>query len=345
MQNIPSQPSRGSVQPKPQQGPRVATEVSTQNIPLRRPNLGAAAVSFIPSPQTPPDKTVPPGPGTTKLYSEENPNFMSIDLPSKFQFYDFKHVSACTLKGSHQAKLNRAYTQNRLRFVVEAMGATLEPGVSAFDLTPGDFYFLMYWQKVNSFTKSPQIITTQCTDPDHLLKVAKKELSKDSLKIEQFLNSTTLDTKYADEFDLPALRLGLEKYNLGAETMRDVVELTERLIDLSEAETEKEVEGEEPFPVPGQVDNSEEDVAEYGWLASRAAFLKQATNDGRILSLADRCKIVGDMSVEETDLLEKYMQAVTTYGVEEYATIKCKECSASKRVKISFDALTFLPNS
>lgn len=323
--------------PTPSRGGRasnapIITDVSTQTISLRRPGSGVAAAPNTPTASQNLNTSVQ---GKVKSFAEENPNYMSIDLPSKFQFYTFKSVSACTLKGSHQAKLNRAYTQNRLRYVVEAMGATLEPGVSAFDLTPADFYFLMYWQKVNSFTKSPQIITTQCTDPTHVMRVKAQakdlpegitSLPEESLKIEQFLNSTTLETKYAEILDIQALREDLPRHVLGVETMRDVVELTEHMIDLADSE-----------------DKEGEDVEEYGWLASRASFLDVETTSGVKASLADRCKIVADMSVEETSALEKYMQVVTNYGVEEHATIKCKECGASKRVKISFDALTFLP--
>jgi len=213
------------------------------------------------------------------------------------------------------------------------MSATLEPGVSAFDLTPADFYFLMYWQRVNSFTKTPQIITATCTDPKHVAKVDAKELPDTSLKIEQFLNSTTLDTKYADILDLSEFQTRLAGYDLHVETMRDVVEMTEKLIDLAEAEAEA-TEG-----TPGTRTEKEDDseTSEYGWLATRAAFLNPS------ISLDERCKIIGDMAAEDVAELDKYSLAVTDYGVEEYATIKCKECGASKRVKISFDALTFLP--
>jgi hypothetical protein len=309
------------------QGPKVTEVISTQSIPLRRQGQPQPApiATAVPTPEL--KKTLQPlgqapsipSEDGKKTYAEENPEFTSIDLPSKFQFYSFKTLSVRTLKGSHQAKLNRAYTQNRLRYVVEAMGATLEPGVSAFDLTPGDFYFLMYWQRVNSFTKSPQIITTQCSDETHVARVQARELTPESLKIEQFLNSTTLDTKYSEPLDLPTLMASLPDFELGVETMRDVVDMTERMVDIAEDE------------------ESEDDITEYGWLASKAAFLRTPT------SLAERCKVVGDMSVEDTTLLDKYMEAVTNYGVEEFATIKCKECGASKRVKISFDALTFLP--
>lgn len=327
-------PSPGRPTPQSSSSPKgpVVTEMSTQTISLRRPNSGSPVVQQIQQPQPQPNQNATPVASvSTKSYAEENPDYTSIELPSRFQFYTFKTLSARTLKGSHQAKLNRAYTQNRLRFVVEAMSATLEPSVSAFDLTPADFYFLMYWQKVNSFTKSPQIITVQCTEASHLAKVQSKDLPVESLRIEQFLNSTTLDTKICDRLDLEALRIGLEAYPIGVETMRDVVEMTETMIDMAEEESETKVEGDTPV-----TDNSDS-VSEYGWLASRASFL-----DGG-LPLEARLKIVGDMSVEETSLLEQYMQTVTNYGVEEFAAIRCKECGASKRVRISFDALTFLP--
>lgn len=314
----------------------VVTSMTTQNIAIRRPNQVGSPVMQIQQPTPSASADLTPSStsiATSKSFSEENPDFSPIELPSGFQFYSFKTLSARTLKGSHQAKFHRAYTQNKLRFIVEAISATLEPNVSAFDLTPADFYFLMYWQRVNSFTKSPQIITGKCTNKEHLARVYTKPsdlpegvtpLEKDSLQIEQFLNSTSLDTKSCDTLDLVTAKIGLESYSLGVETMKDVVEMTETMIEMAD-------------PDNTSLDVVKDSIDEYGWLASKASFL---TNE---ISLADRIKIVGDMSAEEVTLLEQYMQTVTNYGVEEHAAIRCKECGASKRVKISFDALSFLP--
>lgn len=318
------------------QGPAVTEVLGTQQISLR-PKGGAASTSqqnpgaggpnqrpmqpnARPNPQefasaksgfTPPNQT-------EKTYAEKEAAYTNIELPSKFQFYQFQSLAARTLKGAEQAKFNRAHQEDRLRFTVEAISATLEPGISAFDLTPSDFYFLMYWQRVASFTKTPQIITLQCDNQEHLEKVAAKEMTVDSLKISEFLNSTTLDVSILENLNFEQLTMGLEAYPLGVETMHDVVALTEKIQDLDSDET---------------LDS------EYGWLASKAAFLN------RSLPLEQRIEIIKEMSVDDTALLETYINNVTNYGVSEYGTVKCRGCGASKKVKISFDALSFLPGS
>lgn len=295
-------------QARPQRGPRIIEQGPTTTFSFKK--------------GTSPEPVTARGP--EKTYAETNPEFVSISLPSKFQPYEFKSLSCRTLLALHQAKFNRAHSEGRIRFTVEAISATLEPGLSAFDLTPGDFYFLMYWQKVNSFPKTPLLIENHCIDKDHHLKVAKGEMDKATLRTEEILQMTTLKTEYAEDFNLDTFKVGLENYALGYETMRDVVDLSEFVMD------------------------SKEDTTEFVWLAEYASFLKPqmvADDKGRqrLQTLHDRCEIVAKMTPDEITAMDRYMEAVTNYGVEESATIKCRGCGASTERKLQFDALSFLP--
>jgi hypothetical protein len=325
------------------QGPAVSEVLGTQQIPLRRPDSAAAlsrpSVGGQPRTQsmTAPiqqgQRTAAPGisplPQSEKSHSETDSLYTPIELPSKFQFYSFKALSVRLLRGAEQAKFNRAYQENRIKYTVEAISATLEPGVSAFDLTPSDFYFLMYWQRVNSFTKSPQIISLICDNPEHVRRVMDptvpeaEKLGPDTLQISEFLNGTTLDTTHLEELEFDSLVAGLEQYPLGVETMADIVALEELIQD----------------SVEGKAQNDNAFNPEYGWLFSKACFLH------RSLPIAKRIKIIEEMSVDDMALLETYIDKVTNYGVAEYGTVKCRGCGASKRVKIAFDALSFLPGS
>jgi hypothetical protein len=222
------------------------------------------------------------------------------------------------VKGKHQAKFHRAKKENRIRFLVEAISAVLEPSVSAFQLVPADFYFLMYWLRLQSFTKVPMIITTSCDNQAHVKEVIAGTKPKESLRIEEWLNRTTLESSHLAKLDWAEVTKGLEHYPMGFETMQDVVEVSEFLMD-------------------ADIDDPEVDTDSWMWSATRASFLDKS------LTLAQRIAIVEDMTVDETELLEKYMEVVTAYGVDESANVKCKECGASTSVKISFDALTFLP--
>jgi hypothetical protein len=269
---------------------------------------------------------------SVKSHAETDPNFSSIDLPSLFQFYEFKQISCRTLKASHQAKFSRAHKEGKLRYVVEAISATLEPGLSAYDLSPLDFYFLMYWQRVNSFGKNPMVITAWCTnethneqvyqgydadDPDNPGQTKHSKKDEETLRTEIIVNSTTLETKYATAVDLSEFSDLLSRYKLGAETMRDVVETTEMFQD------EEEISEEIAFLLP------------------YAAFLTTCEGQSNI---KEKLKVVENMTPDDLADMDKYMKAVTDYGVTEQANVKCKECGSVTQVRIAFDPLTFLPN-
>lgn len=304
------------------QGSSTSTEAAGQN--ATRP------ASFSASPA--------PGVSSTPNHAERDPGYMSVGLPSKFVPYPFKQLSIKTLQGVHIAKFHRANKEDNLRLIVEAIGSTLEPGVSAFDLTPADFYYLMYWQRVNSYPKNKMLIETVCSDIEHnnevsvgvkgadgeYLRDEKRNIvkkDKETLKIQDYVSMTTLEIRDLEKFDGAPYRELSEKYGLGFETMQDVVDAMEQALEMAQA--------------------GNTDVDEFMYTASRAAFLVRSP--GRE-SLKVRCDVVETMSAEDIALLDEYRDKITNYGVAEYATVRCKECGASTKLKVSFDALTFLPS-
>lgn len=331
-------PGQAPVAPQPAAAPRqMITELGSDSFEFPRERGTPVPQQVAP----PPVAQQPPAPAPVfdeKTYAESNPEFFSIELPSGFQFYDFKHLSARTLQAAHQAKFSRAQKEEKLRYTVEGIGGTLEPSRSAFDLSVGDFYFLMYWQRVNSFSKNPLIVTAYCDntphnekvyigyeeqeeqdDPDNpgekkLVPVGKK-MDEETLKNEVLLNNTTLETKYLDPIDFAEHPIRA-KYDLHVETMRDVVEVTEYLND--------------------NEDVTEEDL----FLIKYAVFLRRREDRKTI---KQRMAAVANISPDDMLEFDTYIDAVTAYGVSEFATIRCKGCSASSKVKITLDALTFLP--
>lgn len=329
-------------------GPAVREVLGTQEFtfPTRGPAIGATNPT---SPITHGAPLAAPGhpglakiqqqaaaqPLTPKSVAEVNPEYVSINLPSLFTFYPFKSFSLTTLKGLHISKLHRANKESSLRALVEAIGSTFEPGISAMDLIPADFYYIMYWQRVNSYSKTPLIVEVLCTDMKHQTAVVEGwrdpvtgELrrdennqvikpSKESLTIKEYLNSTTLDVVDYTPIDYDKFADLDSRYPLGFERMRDVVEISEYVAEA-------------------------DDASEFTFLASKAAFLLP-TDAAR--TLKQRCDLVASMSPDDLALLSDYIDAITNFGVSEFANIKCKECGASTRVNISFDALTFLPDN
>ena len=285
--------------------------------------------------------------------AETDPNFMSIGVPSQFKFYDFKQLTVSCLKGVHQAKLSRAAKDRKMRFVVEAISSTLGEGISAFDLTPQDFYFLMYWHRLQSFPKNPQMIPFTCTNKDHtrrtILKTDHKEyLAPETLDISTIMDATTLKTEYLEELDLTPFAELIAKYDLHVETMRDIVEFAELQEEepyyeestAAEVDPQEAVELGEAGTTATVEEESDESFDEVEWLQVRSVFLRRGPGRNTIL---ERNEIVKQMTADEIMDLDKYIEAVTNYGVSESTILKCKGCGASHRVKLSVDALTFLP--
>lgn len=259
---------------------------------------------------------------------ERDPNYQTIFLPSGHLFYPFKNLAIRCLRASEKAKLHSSAQNNSLRLTVEAIGACLGDGVSAFDLTPGDFYFLMYWLRLNSMLKTPMVVRASCSDEKHNQavfvgteveedgKLVRKFKDERTLDLEITVQKTTLKTNYLELKDLDLSRWpALSGLDLGVETMRD-------LVDAAEA---------------WGPDTPNLDELEY--LAGYAVFLKRESVDEPLTRRLDIVRGLGLDAIEEFD---DYIKTVTQYGVEESATITCPECRASNRVLIPFDARTFL---
>lgn len=347
---------------------RIAEVVSTEHHPLRRPSPADASGAAKPSPKAvplPPPSVSPKSPRVSvipvedqlaaeaihaaharaqqpqgqgftteapKSIAETNSAYQTIDLPSGCIFYPFKAVPIRPLKGIDQAKLHQAATQNSIKLTVEAISATLGDGISAYDLTPQDFYYLMYWQRTQSFLRTPMVVRASCTDPQHNEDVLigrldpatgeRKPVPESTLDLSIHVEKTTLDVKNLkltdEQLDTNHWQ-GLEDIGLYVETMRDIVYAAENLIDL-------------------------DNLAEAEWLAGYAAFLMPLEFEGRKETLLERMERVKEFTPDQLSELDRYIMTMTAYGVSESTKIKCPECGASNEVVIPFDARSFLPN-
>lgn len=265
-----------------------------------------------------------------KPISETDADVDSVDLPSLGQFYGFPSLPVSPVKGRTVAKFHRAYLEQKLRFTVEAISSTLE-GVSAFDLTPGDFYYLMYWHKARNIKNNSSLVTGYCQNPAHVAEVNDGKKSPDTLKIEQLLTRSTLEVTNLTTIDMQKWRDLLPDYVLGVETMQDVVDSSESVqAMIDEATTE------------AGVDLLKDRSTEFIWLAERAGYVIPQGDDK---SFAAKLRIIEEMDPSDLSILDEYIKEVTNYGVSEFANLRCKDCSALTRVKLSFDALCFLPGS
>lgn len=283
-----------------QGGPTVTTEQGlplTQTVAPQNPVPMSAAIA-------PPEAVL------------KNPDLLSVDLPSNFLFYSFKELRVELIKGRHQAKFARAAETRNMQTLVEAVSSTIgTPGVTAFDLTVPDFYWLLYWHKLNSFTKSKFINTTECDNPEHRREVFEGKKSPESLVIQTYINKSSLvETKLDVIPDLVAESNLPASLRLKPPLMRDIIDYVDH------------PNGEEP------------ELQLLGQFATMVDGITQT------LPFNDRLTLVEDLTADQLQFLRDYETSINNYGIEETINVKCKECGASKTVRLSIDAFSFLPS-
>lgn len=247
----------------------------------------------------------------------------SLELPSRFWPYAFKDVYATPFVAYHLAKLSRAHEEGSLLPMVEAVSAVLKsssvpPGVSiAHQLTVPDFYFVLYWLKLHSYTKGSYLHTTVCLNPEHHKLVQEGKKTRDSLKLQELVTKSQLKVNSLEVVpDMTQFNLGTALGNIELDlypaTMTDTLSFLEH---------------------PLVAD------PEFQWLARRASFVRIRNEE---VSFNDRVEVVKTLSADQIAMIEQFEKICDSYGVQERITVRCKECSASRVTKMTLDAHSFL---
>jgi hypothetical protein len=287
-------------------------------------------------------------PGFTAAIAD--PESMGLDLPSRFSYYAFKDFYAQPFRTKHIAKLQKAHREQSLLPVVEAVASvcfTTDQRFAgqpiAFDLSLPDFFFVLYWLRLNSFTKSNYVHTTKCDNEEHIKRVeymlnmdeiiqqfATQQMSEEefarikaqalpatSLDISQIVTNTDLRINELETLPDPEIYHFSESSQmyLRPPTMRDVIEFAEAP-EMANPETR----------------------AEYVFLGGLASHIQH--RDMR-LTLADRIQIVGEAAADDIALIKGFEKALGDYGVEEKIKVQCKECGAVRGTKLSIAAHSF----
>jgi len=277
---------------------------------------------------------------------------MSLALPSRFAFYGFKDFYARPFVTKHIAKLQKAHREQSLLPIVEAVSSvcfTTDPAYQghpiAFDLSLPDFFFVLYWLRMNSFTKSNYVHTTKCDNEVHLKRVENglnraqfeaqvkanemtvedfdalmaNALPESSLNISQIVTQTDLRVNELETVPDPDVYHFSETSSMyfRPPTVRDVIEFAES---------------------PQMADD--EQRQEFAFLAQLATHIQH--RDTR-LSLDERVEIVGNAEPDYIALIKGFEKAIKGYGVVEKIKVQCKECGASRETKLSIAAHSFFP--
>ena len=238
---------------------------------------------------------------------------VAVDLPSKFAFYDFKELYVHPFRGKHLAKLARAAKEKNVRILAEVMSSVLSvPGTQigglAFRLTLPDWYWLLYFQRRNCYTKVSFVHKFRCNNPHHIQQALNGEVATETL-----VNRATIDTTTLEVKEYEPIEISEELQSLGAHcpTVGDFVLTVE----------DKRFGNDE----------------EYDWAAQIACLIRAD------LPWEQRVSMVDNLTSRQIEELKEFDKAVTSFGVEEKATVVCKECGASTGTTLSIDASSFLP--
>jgi regulator of RNase E activity RraB len=249
----------------------------------------------------------------------------SIGLPSGFRYYSFKVLYVRKLVVADLLKIYDARVRKNFRHFVEAISNTLH-NVSAFDLTFEDFWYVLYWHRLNSYRKSPFVLEWQCTETKHLDAIIAGEKKPESVFQSEILNKSklTVNDLKVDQV-LPLEEEFFSEYGIRLTPiyMHSYIEAME--------EDEKEEESV-------KADNPARDasISHLNRYASQISPIHGET-------IADRRRFLEDYPDPEVlQSMEQYIDALE-YGVVETFKVKCKECGAEVEVANSIDALTFLP--
>lgn len=300
-------------------GPKMAAQGMTMAAPgtppaqptPRMPRPAASAAPMAPQAYT--QEPLP-----VSLVPNSEAEAVSFALPSNFMFYGFSDLYIKPFKGRHFSKLHRAREEESMLHVVEAVsavvGSTTGPQQGlAFYLTLPDFYACLYWLRMHSFLKHGFTHQTMCRSIAHQTKVNNGELSADTLKHAETISKTSLKTKTLDTpLDMSQFQLDYPGLRLVPATMKEVLEITMNdNIDRFAARTAAtfQIEGAEGLP------------------------------------LAERMKIVDDLSGDDIATISAFEQAASDYGVEESIRWTCKTCGQAHTDPIELEAHSFFPSA
>ena len=93
---------------------------------------------------------------TSKVNNIQNDKYQSISLPSGFIFYDFKDLKARKFEVRDLAKMSKVMKTESHKLFKEVIQNCIDRDVDS--LTPGDFKYLCYWLRLNSYPNSPMSI-------------------------------------------------------------------------------------------------------------------------------------------------------------------------------------------
>lgn len=266
---------------------------------------------------------------------------------------EFNYVNIRPLRWGQLELLARAAEQDAVEPVIQAVGQCISQPVN--QLTIPDFYYLLYWLRINSYPASPLYMPWKCDEP----------IADDSEEGFHLCNHENLSPLTKADVQI----VDLEELGFTGQLPEGLdwprVSLLPQLFRISRLQQyESEVEEAKEFlqEMTSNAD-SPKDIAQARRDLQQASIklkaLKESLKDPsfpkninpglvEVLSwtgtgtLAERNEYM--LAQPDLSLFEAARQAADkwVYGVKEGVQVKCKECGASRLFTIAVDVPTFL---
>lgn len=249
---------------------------------------------------------------------------ISVDLPSKFYYYDFKDLYILPMRIPHLAKISKAHATGDLQTQVEAISSLLftSSGDSkdlAFKLTMADYQAVLYWLRMTSFSKHQMRVDSFCQDATHNREVSNGTKPQDSLKISTVVYKTDLkfnNMETAPDTDYYSITVDDVVIPFVPETLADTIQFLAH---------------------PQWTDD------EFQYKSRIAAVLSLDKSTGKTWTWDQRIQFVDkfmdpDMAIRALE----FADFADSYGVVETIETKCTGCGSKGVATLTCDPLTFL---
>lgn len=275
-------------------------------------------------------------------------------LPSDFHFYPFDSLSIRRFNILDLKKLYYAHSTNDFRALVEVINNTIDR--NAFDLTHGDFWYLMYWQRIHSYSKNPMRIESECRSKKHekMIKEAKSKKERNRLKkgrknVLYLKDSNVKFIKLENKDELNTFVTEAE-YNSEYRTafyparMVDVVDSLEMMEKFTEDERDEAKVVSDPELASLRISRKAAEFSGEDWWNNYASNIHP--KHGK--TLEERRSYMEQLA--EQDIGQDFISDAETFlrlsrhGVIESVYVNCEVCGESMEEPISIDSLSFFPD-
>lgn len=261
-------------------------------------------------------KTVPPA-------QISEPEGISIELPSLFQYYTFKDLYVKPFRVNHLGKVAKSHETGSMQTLVEVVSSVLSTPNGdkdiAFNLNLHDFNAVLYWLRLNSFSKKQMRVQWECNNEKHTHDVASGVKPKETLANTSVYTNSDVEHKYLESLPDPEhyhlMVDGYGRVDMRPETMGDTIDF---------------------------MDHPSWEDPEFQFTARIASVLDMKHPDGTCYRLAEKVAVVESLPADAAALALEFAELVDTFGVVEHIETKCIGCGASTKLKIAVDALSFL---